>query len=306
MLSWRIIFSAFQFCLWMLNAFNGQSAGLDAGTAGGRTFAVRGVVREVAPDEGTVVIQHEAISNYMDAMTMPFKVKDQKELADLQIGDAVAFQLHVAVTVSWVDQIVKIGTTSPSPEKTPANYTPAATVNAVSADSLLFYKFTNELGRAVSLDDYHGQALGVTFFYSRCPLPDYCPRLSKNFQEASLRLAAMPNAPTNWHFISITFDPANDTPAMLQAYGASYSYDPNHWSFFTGPPDMIAALARACGVEFQPDAGTINHNFRTLIVDAAGHLQMIYPVTGNLSDSIVDQMLKAATVTNQPVTQSPK
>ena len=90
-------------------------------------------------------------------------------------------------------------------------------------------------------------------------------------------LATMTNAPANWHFISITFDPANDTPEMLKAYGGSYRYDPAHWSFLTGPPDTIAMLASSCGVEYQPDAGTFNHNFRTLIVDASGHLQMIFP-----------------------------
>jgi protein SCO1/2 len=176
------------------------------------------------------------------------------------------------------------------------NYEPATTINVAAANPLLSYKFTNELGQAVSLNDFHGQALGVTFFYTRCPLPDYCPRLSKNFEEASQKLAAMTNAPANWHFISITFDPTIDTPAMLKAYGESYHYDPNHWSFLTGPPDKIAELAKSCGVEYTPDAGTINHNFRTLIVNAAGHLQMVFPFTGDYSDSIVDQMLNAAAV----------
>jgi len=173
-------------------------------------------------------------------------------------------------------------------------------MNTMSANPLLYYKFTNELGQAVSLNGYRGQALAITFFYTRCPLPDYCPRLSKNFQEASQKLAAMPDVPTNWHFISITFDPANDTPAMLKAYGGSYGYDPNHWSFLTGPPDKIGELAKSCGVEYEPDAGTINHNFRTLIVDAAGRLQMIFPTTGNLTDQIVAELVKAAAVTNRP------
>lgn len=282
------------------------------GDTSARTFAAKGVVREVNSGALTVVIQHEAISNYMDAMTMPFKVLELSALAGLSPGDEVSFQLHVTAATSWVGQIKRIGSGAPgaasarnlSPPTragaavgpSPPNYEPATPLTVAAANPLLYYKFTNELGQAVSLNDFHGRALGVTFFYTRCPLPDYCPRLSKNFQEASEKLAAMTNAPANWHFISITFDPAIDTPAMLLAYGTSYHYDPNHWSFLTGPPDKIAELAKACGVEYSPDAGAINHNFRTLIVDTAGHLQMVYPVTGDLSDSIVDQMLKAAAV----------
>ena len=270
-----------------------------------RTFAANGIVQEISRHGQTVVIKHDAISNYMSAMTMPFKVRPPAALARLRPGDVVSFQLHVTATTSWIAQIVKTGATMPPPNPKPLDYEPATPLNPMSANPLLFYKFTNELGQAVCLNDFHGQALGVTFFYTRCPLPNFCPRLSKNFQEASQKLAALPNAPTNWHFLSITFDPVNDTPARLKAYGESYDYDPKHWSFLTGPPDRIAELARACGVEYEPDAGRINHNFRTLIVNAAGHLQMVFPTSGDLSDSIVSQMLKAAATTNAaaPTTQ---
>jgi protein SCO1/2 len=263
-----------------------------------QTFSAQGVVQEVKSDGQILVIKHNAISNYMDAMTMPFKVKEPKELAGLQIGDEVSFQLHVTETESWVDQITKTGTISPLPIKKPANYEPATTVSALPGHPLLFYKFTNELGQAVSLNDFRGQALAITFFYTRCPLPDYCPRLSKNFQEASQKLESMANAPTNWHFLSVSFDPEFDSPEMLKAYGKSYSYDPDHWSFLTGPPDKIGELARLSGVTYELDAGTINHNFRTLIIDANNHLQTVFQIGGDLSDAIVAEILKAAAVTN--------
>ena len=93
----------------------------------------------------------------------------------------------------------------------------------------------------------------------------------------------MTNVPSNWHFLSISFDTEFDSPEMLKAYGESYQYDPRHWSFLTGPPDKIAELAYASGVTYESDDNTINHNFRTLIVDPQGHLQMIFPTGGNLS-----------------------
>jgi protein SCO1/2 len=167
-----------------------------------------------------------------------------------------------------------------------------------SHSPLLDAPFTNELGQVVTLAGFHGQVLAITFFYTRCPLPDFCPRLSRNFQEASERLAGHSGLPTNWHFLSITFDPAFDTPGILKNYGQTYGYDPAHWSFLTGSPEVIAGLAQQSGVQYQPGAGTIDHNFRTLIVDSSGHLQMVFPTGGNLSDQIAAEMVKALAVTN--------
>jgi len=261
-----------------------------------RTFVGTGVVLELKPDGRTVIIQHEAISNYMAAMTMPFRTKDPRELAGLQRGDEITFRLQVTETESWVDQITKTGIV----RLPPADSRPVE--SQTSADrSLLDYKFTNELGQAVSLNDFRGQALAITFFYTRCPLPDYCPRLSKNFQEASQKLGSRPGVPANWHFLSISFDPEFDSPPMLKAYGNSYQYDPKHWSFLTGPAGKIGELARQAGLSYQYEAGIFNHDFRTLIIDAAGHLQMVFPTSGDLSDQIVTEIIKAAAVTNVPV-----
>jgi protein SCO1 len=256
-----------------------------------RTFPARGVVLEIKRDTLQLVIQHEAIAGYMDAMTMPFKVKDPTPLAELKRGDQVTFQLHVTADESWVDNFQKIGIVSLPENKT--NSQPAETSAPRPDKSLLDYKFTNELGQAVSIHDFRGQALAITFFYTRCPLPEYCPRLSMNFKQASQKLAAMTNAPTNWHFISVSFDPQADTPQILKSYGQRYEYDPSHWSFFTGPQDKIAQLAQGSGIKYELDAGTINHNFRTLIIDPEGHLQMVFPVSGDLSDQIVSEILKA-------------
>ena len=263
----------------------------ESGGATARTFSARGVILEVEPDTAQLVIQHEAIAGYMDGMTMPFKVKDLAPLTELRRGDQVAFQLHVTADESWVDHLQKIGVVSlPENKAVPQ---PAETPAPRPEKALLDYKFTNELGDAVSFNDFRGQALAITFFYTRCPLPDYCPRLSMNFKEASQKLETMANAPTNWHFISVSFDPGSDTPQILKSYGLRYGYDPAHWSFFTGPQDKIAELARGAGIKYETNAGTINHNFRTLIIDPEGRLQMVFPVSGDLSDQIVSEILKA-------------
>jgi len=276
--------------IWLLASLGGRSAGLPAPA---QLFVVAGVVCETKPEDKLVVIRHEAVSNYMAAMTMPFKVKSAEELAGVRRGDKIQFRLHVTGEESWVDGIVKMGADR-SPEAPP----PPPQAAATKPDcSLLDFHFTNELGQAVSLGDFRGQALAITFFYTRCPLPDYCPRLSKNFQLASQRLAARTNPPANWHFVSVSLDPEYDSPAALQAYGRSYDYDPAHWSFLTGPADKIAELARGSGVHYQAENGAISHDFRTLIINAHGDLQMVFPTSGDLSDSIVTEMIKAAAAT---------
>ena len=276
-----------------------------------QTFQAQGMVKEVAADGRTVIIAHEAIPNYMEAMTMPFKVKEPGELAGLRPGDNILFRLQVTDTESWVEGISKISSPQPvgqasrlsggrftlGPSK--AGETPGAAGETPAPQRqhpLLDYPFTNELAQAVRLSDFRGQALAITFFFTRCPIPEFCPRLSKNFEEASDKLSAMPGGPTNWHFLSVTFDPEFDTPAVLRAYGERYQYDPKHWSFLTGPREEISELAKGSDVKLEPASGFINHNFRTLIIDAAGHLQLIFPTCGNLSDAIVAEVLKAAAV----------
>jgi protein SCO1 len=280
-----------------------------------QTFQAQGVVKGVPADRRTVVIAHEAISNYMEAMTMPFKVKEPGELAGLRPGDNILFRLRVTDTESWIEGVSKIGSAQTvgqasrlsggslalGPSK--AGETPDAageTPAPPRRHPLLDYPFTNELAQVVRLSDFRGQALAITFFFTRCPIPDFCPRLSKNFEEASEKLSAMAGGPTNWHFLSVTFDPEFDTPAVLRAYGERYHHDPKHWSFLTGPRREISELANGSDVKFEPASGFINHNFRTLIIDAAGHLQMVFPTSGNLSDAIVEEVLKAAAARSRP------
>ncbi|MEI6193687.1 MAG: SCO family protein [Verrucomicrobiota bacterium] len=258
-----------------------------------QVFSARGLLMELQPDSRTLIIRHEAITNYMAAMTMPFKVKTTNEFANLKAGDTIAFRLQVTATESWVDGITRTGAAA-AEQKPPAIPAP----KKISNHPLRNFPFTNELGQAVRLNDFCGQALAITFIFTRCPLPEFCPRLSKNFSEAAHKLRSLTNAPTNWHFLSVTFDPEFDSPAMLKAYGEGYQYDAAHWSFLTGPTNEIRELARQSGVQMADEGGTINHNFRTLIIDAAGHLQMTFPTSGDLSDAIVSEMLKAAAATN--------
>ena len=287
---------------WLISACVGAAAELlssaEPDKSEERSFAAKGVVKELKPEDSTVLVSHEAITNYMDAMTMAFKVKNRKELVDVRAGDRIAFRLHVTETESWIGQIGKIGTVALGEPKEPASPPATEATKGEAGHPILAFKFTNELGQAVSLSDFRGQALAITFFFTRCPIPDYCPRLSKNFQEASRKLSSLASSPTNWHFLSVSFDTEVDNPRVLKTYGEMYHYDPVHWSFLTGPADKIGELARLSDVTFERDGGSFNHDFRTLIIDPAGQLQTVFPTGGNLSDAIVDEILKSAAVKN--------
>jgi protein SCO1 len=275
--------------------------------AGTTNYLVRGVVKAEKPEDHQLVIAHEDIPNFMEAMTMPFRVKDVAILTNVAIGEKITFQLHVTETESWVDHIQSFDTSQSIAIHLPvlpkSDFEPEVKTNSAAAarsqNPLRNYKFTNELGQQVSLSDFRGQAIALTFFFTRCPIPEFCPRLSRNFEEVERKFRTIDNAPTNWHLLSVTFDPDRDTPEVLKAYGASYHYDPAHWSFLTGPKEKIAELARLCDVKFDPDNGLFNHNFRTLIIDSSNHLQMVFPTSGDFSDSIVQELLKATGRTDQ-------
>lgn len=264
-----------------------------------RSFELKGVIKELGTNSRTVVVQHEAVAGYMPAMTMPFKVQEPKELDGLRAGDRISFRLRVTDAESWIDDIARIGTLQVSEQAPPIERSRTQPEGSRPRHPLLDFKFTNELGQPVALGDFRGQALAITFFFTRCPIPDYCPRLSKNFQEAAKKLSAVPGGPTNWHFLSVSFDAEFDNPRVLKVYAEQYHYDPTHWSFLTGPAEQIGQLARISDVTFERDGASFNHNFRTLIIDTTGHLQMVFPTGGDLSEAIVEEILKAAAVTNQ-------
>ena len=267
--------------------------GKDAvGKGAPRIFAARGVIREIKPDGRTLIIQHQEITNYMAAMTMPFRVHETNQLSGVKPGDEVAFRLLVTDDESWIDRVTRIGLASAAETIAPA----AALTNAPAGFFLLDipdFALTNEFGQPLSLRGFKGKAVAMTFFFTRCPLPEYCPRLTRNFHGAIEKLKAAPGGPTNFHFLSISFDPI-DTPALLRSYARQYRYDSNYWSFVTGNSDQIRELARGFGVSTTPEGGTLNHSFSTAIFDTTGKLQNMWPIGGDMTDQIVGEITWAA------------
>jgi len=277
-----------------------------AGTKGGsekleetlRVFTVNGIVKETEHADNTLIVEHEAIPDFMPAMTMPFKVKNPVELEGLQPGNAIKFRLSVAENRSWIDQIRKIDalTQNELPPR-PAIRVVREVEPLEVGDLLPNYRFTNELGRVFSFEDYKGEALAITFIFTRCPIPEFCPLMSKQFTAVQNRLASMPEAPTNWHLFSVSFDPHYDTPAILKGYAKIYGYDPEHWSFVTGSMIDIDAITEQFGLPVVQDGGSLSHKLRTVVVDAQGRIQNIFMGNQWKPTELMDALIEAARAT---------
>jgi protein SCO1 len=264
-------------------------------TAERRTYEVKGVIIELRPEEKEVEIQHEEIPGYMRAMTMPFEVRDLNELAGLEPGDSVSFRMIVTGTEGWIEQIRKRG-----PGKavipTGGRVRLVRDVDPLEiGDPLPEYRFTNQFGRLISTSQFQGQALAITFIFTRCPYPTFCPRMMNQFTDAQQVLKSMPNAPTNWHLLTLSFDPEFDKPAILKAYGERHKYDSNHWTIATGELIDVTAIAEQFGLQFwHEEAAGISHNLRTAVIDSSGRVQRIFPGNKWVAEELVDEMIKAA------------
>lgn len=265
-----------------------------------QTYFVRGVVKDLKPDGRTVIVDHEEIPNYMAKMVMPFKVKATNELAGLGTNDQIHFRLNVAEFESWIDQVTKTGK-APAADPNRRSFRPVREVEVLKeGDSLPNYPLTNQLGQAFQTAQFKGQALAITFIFTRCPLPDFCPRMSRNFITAMKQFKARPAGPTNYHFLSLSFDVEHDTPATLRNYAkgleATQGADLSRWTFATGALIEIDDITERFGLAFAREAGSIqfNHNLRTVVVDAGGRVQKIFIGNEWKSDELVTEMIRAA------------
>jgi protein SCO1/2 len=241
---------------------------------GARTFYVKGVVREVRVESRSVRIQHEEIPDYMEAMTMPFSVKDERELAGLEPGTTILFRLVVTQDDSWIDEVTRLPEVSQAaaiPEPRQVRW-----VEPVEeGEPLPDYPLTNQLGRPFRLSDYRGQVLAFTFIYTRCPLPNFCPRMTSHFLDVQRQLPKLSDAPERWQLLTVSFDPEHDSPQVLKAYAAQNGSDPERWQFATGAREEVDALTEQFGLSYGRTGETFDHNLRTVVVAPDGVIRRI-------------------------------
>lgn len=240
-----------------------------APAATNQTYAVRGVVQAIPPDHRHATIQHEAIPGYMGAMTMDFSVRDTNVLAGIAPGDKITFTLVVTADDDWMENLRRIGQTNATAPPGWHLVEPELEVG----DPLPDAEFTSESGRQIHFSDFRGSAVAFTFFFTSCPLPEYCPRMNRNFFEARKILLADTNAPANWQLLSISFDSSFDQPQILSGYAGIYrGTNTSRWLFVVASTNTLAALAPKLDFHFWRSNGSLSHNLRTVVLAANGKI----------------------------------
>jgi protein SCO1/2 len=156
------------------------------------------------------------------------------------------------------------------------------------------YPLTNQFGQAFGLADFKGQVLAFTFIYTRCPLPNFCPRMTSHFLEAQRQLTADPAAPEHWRLLTVSFDPEHDSPAVLKKYAEQQGGDPARWIFATGAREELDALTEQFGLNYGRVGETFDHNLRTVVVDPDGRIRKIFIGNEWQPTELVSEILAAA------------
>lgn len=245
-------------------------------------YPIRGVVQKVDSRAGVVLLKHESVPGLMPAMTMEYPLENPAELSELHPGDRIAATMiadkgpdglrHLRLT-----ELDVIAQGKPD-ESVPAGQFHMPAVGEVVPDFVLL----DQSGRHLHMKDLRGKVVAITFIYTRCPVADYCPRMSRNFAEINQALAGNLALYRKTHLLSVSFDPGYDTPAVLRSYGEAYTgrytqehFD--HWTFAAPSTKELPAMQHWFGVGVTPAAGTLQHSLSTVIADADGRVVAFYP-----------------------------
>lgn len=255
-------------------------------TAPDKTYQLQGQVLSVAPERKETVVKHEDIPGFMAAMTMPYYVRDVQEIAGLQPGDLITSTLVLEDGgAAYLRDVKKVGD---APLERSGGGPGGGSGLLQEGDAAPDAAFVDQNGRPREFASFRGQTVVLTFIYTKCPLPTFCPLMDRHFAAVQPKLAASETL-RNVQLVTVSFDPATDTPAVLKQHASRLAADPARWTFLTGDRDAVEAFATRFGVSVmrEANAADITHNLRTAIINAQGTVVKIY--TGN--DWTPDQLL---------------
>ena len=257
-----------------------------------REYQLQGQILDVKPETSEVLVRHGDIPGFMPAMTMPYKVEDPKVLSGKEPGDLITATLVVGETEAHLSKIDKTGH-APIVDAT----APAITESQIlkPGDAVPDTKLVDENDTARPLTSLKGHRVALTFMYTRCPQPDFCPLMDRNFAAIQNEIKKTPGL-GDVRLVSVSFDPVNDTAAVLKTHAKALGADPAVWHFVTTSAGDIKGFTAKFGVTSEPSdesPAVLTHNLSTAVINADGTLVKIRP--GNMwtpADLIAD--LKAA------------
>jgi protein SCO1 len=245
-------------------------------------YPVRGVVVGTDPANGEVILKHDAIPALMPAMTMPYHLEDPSALSELHPGDVITATLladhDAAGPINLrLKGIVVIAQARP-------DYKPAVNYHVpAKGDDVPDFKLLNQSSHTIDLKQFRGKVVVMTFIYTRCPLADFCPRMSHNFAEIDKTLKSNPALYKNTHLLSVSFDPTYDTPKVLRSYGAAYTGNFTnetfqHWEFAAPSVADLPSMEQFFDVGVTPgENATLQHSLSTVVIGKDGKIVAFYP-----------------------------
>jgi protein SCO1 len=262
-----------------------------------KVYKLRGKVVSTNSATGEVTLDHEAIPEFMDAMTMPYKLKDPSILSELHPGDVVTADIMVSQQADadvFLDHIVVVAQGKPDYKPTVIYHVPE------TGDKVPDFTMRNQDGRLIHLDQYRGKEVLITFIYTRCPLPNFCPLVTHNFATIEKQLAGDPKLYRLTHLLCVSFDPDHDTPERLRAYGAQYiGSDAKdafaHWDFAVPQKPVVTEMAKYFDVGLTVGADdTINHTLSTTLIGRDGKVVRFYPGNEWTPEQVLNDVKRAA------------
>jgi len=241
----------------------------------GREYPITGHVLAVKADGAEITLRHDDIPGFMPAMTMPFKVKDPALARGRQVGDLVKGTLVVTDRDAWLSRLEKTGW-APFEEREEASRPAVEPVEA--GQPVPDETFIDQDGNALKLSDLRGSAVLLTFVYTRCPLPEFCPRMDRQFASVQQAVRAG-DVKGPVRLLSVSFDPDYDTPAVLREHAARVGADPRIWRYATAPRDRVDAFGTRLGLDVirnPTNPADITHNLRTALIDRQGRLVTVF------------------------------
>jgi protein SCO1/2 len=244
-----------------------------------RRYDGQGLVVKVDKSHNSLVISCDRIAGFMDAMVMPFPVRDPKQLDGLNVGTMIQFTLIVDKSSSYIESIhirqyqsVEQDPLSARRLKLMASLMDGrgASPELKVGEHLPDFSLIDQSNQKVTLSQFSGKVVAITFTYTHCALPNFCFRIANSFRTLQKRFASQMGS--DLILLTITFDPAHDTPKVMAQYGKTWNADPKSWHLLTGPPDQVQQLCARFGISFWPDEGLMTHSLHTLVVDRNGNL----------------------------------
>jgi protein SCO1 len=262
-----------------------------------RQYPIRGQIVQIGAERpdgtGEATVHHQDIPGFMPAMTMAYVVKPRRLLDGMAAGDLFTGTLIVDGNSAYLSQITKTGHVAvPAGQKAVRVLDVMEPGETVPDDPLI-----DQQGAPHRLSDWRGRALAVTFVYTRCPVPDFCPLMDRRFQELQRTIAADAALRGRVHLVTVSFDPQHDTPEVIHRHAAERHADPDLWSYATGTQAAIDHLTSRFGISLidEEDGGTtILHNLRTAVVDRKGRLVKIYSGNDWTADALLADLRDAS------------